>query len=164
MAATKKALAAKVAREGQVKKVEAEPQYATKEEFNSLNNSVMSLVEAIKSGALNQAPPSAAEIVEKKAIEAASPNKYTSNPVWEEMARDIIGEAVDHTEVEYLKGGGLMFTVCIKREFSNAPQAYLDMYKVDRRGKEVGSEGESGVKVWCEQIRNNLKRPKTQSS
>ena len=56
------------------------------------------------------------------------------------------------------KGGGTLFTVVIKPEFSNAAPEYLERYKADRRTKEIGSEGLSGVETWCKLIRANLKR------
>lgn len=128
-------------------------------EFDALAKGVGDLVDLIKGGAL-QAPhaQTPSEIIQNKEIEKASPNKYTVNPEWEEMAREIIGEAVDHTEIAYGKGGGLLFTVVIKTEMSNAPLDYLAMYKSDRRTREVGTEGEAGVRTWCELIKQNLKR------
>ncbi len=159
MAATNKNKAAAAA------KGAAKPEFVSKAEFDKLSNSVGDLVELIKSGALSQPAPAAAAATPEQAKEdkeaaKATANKYTVNPEWEDLAREIIGEAVDHTEIQYIKGGGLMFTVVIKTEFSNSPADYLERYKSDRRSKEVGSEGEAGVRQWCELIRNNLKRPK----
>lgn len=141
----------------------------SRKEFNDLAKGVGDLVELIKSGALTgpggDKPAAAPETEQqKKEVAKASSNKYTVNPDWEELAREIIGEAVDHTEIQYIKGGGLMFTVVIKEDFTNAPADYLERHKVDRRSKEVGAEGEAGVRIWCEQIRNNLKRPKPVSN
>lgn len=136
----------------------------SRKEFNELSKGVGDLVELIKSGALTgpggNRPADPETEVQKKEVEKASPNKYTVNPEWEDLAREIIGEAVDHTEIQYIKGGGLLFTVVIKEDFSNAPTDYIERYKTDRRSKEVGAEGEAGVRIWCEQIRNNLKRPR----
>ncbi len=155
MAATKKALAAKAA------KSETQGDFVTVERFESLENSVGELVNLIKSGALTApAAQTPAEAAEEKKITAAGPNKYTVNPEWEDLAREIVGEALDHTEIEYAKGGGQKFTLVIKQEFSNAPTDYLARAKVDRRTREIGAEGEAGVRTWCEQVRNNLKRPK----
>ena len=144
------------------KKVEPKQEdTVSRAEFNALAGGVKDLVDLIKSGALTQpAAPTPQEAREEKAVKEAGSNKYTVNPEWEDLAREIIGESMDHTEIQYIKGGGLMFTVVIKEEFSNAPADYLERYKSDRRSKEVGSEGEAGVRIWCEQIRNNLKRPR----
>lgn len=141
-------------------------QFVTKEEFNNLTEAVGSIADLLKESLAQKSSPAqtAAEITIQKEAEKAVPNKYTVNPEWEEIAREIIGAAVDHTEIEYIKGGGMKFTVVIKDEFSNASVEYLERHKVDRRSREVGAEGESGVRVWCEQIRNNLKRPKNITS
>ena len=133
--------------------------YASIEEFNALAGSVSDLVQLIKSGALSQ-PATPAAIAEEKAIVAASPNNYQVNTDWEDMAREIVGEALDHTELAYVKGGGQVFTLVIKPEHSNAPKDYLTRYKVDRRSKEIGSEGEAGAKQWCQLVSSNLKRPR----
>lgn len=129
-------------------------------EFNELAKGVGDLVDLIKSGALSKPAETPAEAKADKEVAKAGPNKYTVNPDWEDLAHEIIGEAVDHTEIEYVKGGGMKFTVVIKEEFSNSPADYMERHKVDRRSKEVGAEGEAGVRIWCEQIRNNLKRPR----
>lgn len=126
-------------------------------EFDALAKGVGDLVEMIKNDRL-QAPKDVVEKKQDEEVTKAAPNKFTVNPDWEEMAKKIIGEAVDHTEIQYLKGGGMLFTVVIKPEFSNAPLDYLDRYKIDRRSKEVGAEGEAGVQQWCDLIKNNLKR------
>lgn len=137
------------------------PEFVSKAEFDTLANSVSSLVDLIKSGVLSApAAPTPAQVTEAKEIEKASENKYTVNPEWEEMAKEIVGAAVDHTELEYAKGGGLKFTLVIKPEFSNAPKDYLERYKVDRRTREIGAEGEAGAKEWCVRVAQNLKRPR----
>lgn len=141
--------------------------FVTKEQFSHLENAVGSLVDLIRSGALGTPAAVAAPLVEspaEKKIKEADPKVPHTNPEWEAMAREIIGEAVDHTELAYVKGGGQIFTVVIKAELSNAPKDYLERYKVDRRSKEISAEGEGGVKTWCEQIRNNLNRPRQISS
>ncbi len=142
------------------KKVVEESGFVTKEQFSHLENAVGSLVELIKSGALNPAPAPVIESPVEKAITAAAPNNYQTNTEWEAIAKEIIGEALDHTEIEYAKGGGMKFTVVIKLDHSNAPKDYLERYKVDRRTKEVSTTGEVGVKEWCELVRTNLRRPR----
>lgn len=142
--------------------VSAEKFEALEEEVRVLNSGITDLVELIKQGKLTQPAPNPAAAAIEKEVDKAAPNKYTVNPEWEAIAKEIIGDDyVDHTEIEYLKGGGMKFTVVIKLEKSNAQRDYLERHKVDRRGREVGSEGEAGVKEWCERIRANLARPKT---
>lgn len=139
----------------------------SREEFNTLSTNVTdltagvnSMLELMKKNNQPSATLTPAPDPREKEVATAGPNKYQQNPDWEEIAHQIIGEAVDHTEIAYAKGGGLLFTIVIKREFSNAPTDYLERYKEDRRTKEVGAEGESGVRIWCELVRDNLKRPK----
>lgn len=106
------------------------------------------------------APP-VAETPQEKAVRKAGPDTYAPiSPEWTDAVQEIIGEALDHCEMTYLKGGGTKFTIVIKNEFSNAPKDYLDMRKVDRRSKEIGSEGFAGVEAWAKLVASNLKRGK----
>lgn len=92
------------------------------------------------------------------ASEKARSNRVTNNPEWEEIAREILGPALDHTEVEHERSGGIKFTVVIKLDYSNADKNYLELNKVDRRSKEISQEGLAGVEDWCRQIKANLTR------
>ena len=140
------------------KKTKAEPA-VSRAEFSELAGNVSALVELMTKQAEAKADVVAQDPIRAREIEKASPNKYSENTEWEELARDIIGEAVDHTEVQYVKGGGTLFTVVIKSDKSNATAEYLERHHTDRRSREIGSEGEAGVRVWCNLIRDNLKRP-----
>lgn len=141
------------------------PKAVTRSEFDGLTTTVSRILDllerqtAVNAPALIQstAAPVADPIQEKKIAEA-SPNKYQTDDEWDAIARDIIGDAIDHTEVER-KGGGVKFTVVIKTEKSNAPKEYIDRMKVDRRTREVGAEGTEGVTQYCKLIRANLARP-----
>lgn len=135
--------------------------------FDSLVNAMESVLSVVESMKANQAPTAAvASPVEPKDIaqvsvvasEKAKPNRVTTNPEWEEVAQEILGKALDHTEVEHEKSGGIKFTVVIKNEYSNADKQYLEVNKVDRRSKEISHEGLSGVEEWCRQIKANLSR------
>lgn len=96
----------------------------------------------------------------EKQVRKASANEIPMNPEWEELAREIIGDPLDHCEIAYLKNGGVIFTIVIKDEFSNAGRDYLERYKSDRRSKEVGSEGIEGVENWCKLVKSNLAKGK----
>lgn len=158
MAATKKSQAQKVAKEAPA------PEYITQKELlksmRTMLGEVRTMIREEVAASVPSKAVTPAEAAEEKAITAAAPNKYTVNPEWEEMAREIIGPALDHTEIEYAKGGGMKFTIVVKNELSNASQDYLERNKVDRRTREIGAEGEAGVKTWCQQVAGNLKRPK----
>lgn len=96
----------------------------------------------------------------EKEVRKAAPNKVETNPEWEEVARDILGDSLDHTEYQYLKTGGVLFTVVIEKGASNAPTDYLERMGQDRRSKEIGQEGTSGVEGWCKLIKQNLAKPR----
>jgi hypothetical protein len=131
--------------------------YVTEEKFNQLTDVLKTLVDTVTE--LKNKPvansPEAKELAE---VKKAKQDEAPINPSWEEDAREIIGEAVDHCEVFYPKGGGTIYTVVIKPEFSNAPKEYLERNKVDRRSREIGAEGFSGVQAWNKLVRQNLKR------
>ena len=96
-----------------------------------------------------------------KEVARAAPNASPMNPDWELKAREILGDALDYCEVQYLRKGGTIFTVVIKPSHSNAPLEYLERMKQDRRSKEIGQEGEEGVVQWCKLVAQNLKRART---
>lgn len=160
------------------KKVSA-PTFVTQEQFAKLESGVSDLVELIKSGALAKSAqldttsssstansnssvpmplPPVKETPLDKDVRQAGPDRSIVNPEWEERAREIIGNAVDHCEMTYGVRGGIRFTVVIKDEYSNAPKDYLVRMGSDRRTKEIGGEGLEGVEGWCKLIKQNLSR------
>lgn len=146
-------------KKGGGKKSQPKDEFVKKSDFDKLNNSVNALVDAITSGKLGApAAKTPLEAKEDAEIKAAGPEEFDTNREWDKMAKEIIGAPVQRTEVKDLKGGGRLFTIVIKPEYSNANQDYLERYKVDRRSKEIGTEGEAGVETWCKLVRNNLKR------
>ncbi len=141
----------------EAKKVEKK-EFVTMADFNKLTELIGSLVTTVND--LKDKPaPTVIEIKENEEIKKAKHDNAPINPAWEELAREIIGEAVDHCEILYPKGGGNIFTVVIKPEFSNAPKEYLERHHFDRRSKEIGSEGIAGVEAYCKLVRSNLRRP-----
>ena len=139
----------------------------TAEQFKSLEGSVTTLAglvtDMLKAQRETQAKDPA-EVAKEKEVTKAGPAVYIApvNPEWEQMAYDIIGkEKVERCEMQHGRTGGLTFTVVIKKEYSNAPDAYLAIYKEDKRSKEIGAEGITGVENWCKLIAQNLKRGKT---
>ena len=152
MATPKKAVAKKPV-------AKAEPKYITAAELDAkLDKFADGILGAIEKrlGTKEEKPEAVKEAEE---VKKASPNKFTVNDEWDEIAKKTIGEAVDHTEVVHERNGGIKFTVVIKKKFSNAPQQYWDLVGTDRRTKEVGSTGEGGVTEWCKLIKQNLARP-----
>ena len=93
---------------------------------------------------------------QEKKVETATPNKFTVNPEWEEAAKNILGDALDHTEVNYERSGGVVFTVVIALDKSNATKDYLERCKIDRRSKPIGGTGIDGVIEWCNLVKGNL--------
>jgi hypothetical protein len=134
-------------------------QYVSLEQFTQLMGVVTAMNDKLTDlgKKTTELPPTQA-VKEAQAIEKAKQDQAPINPAWEDMAREIIGEAMDHCEIFYPKAGGTIFTVVIKNEFSNAPKEYLERHKTDRRSREIGNEGISGVESWCKLIRAQLKR------
>ena len=132
--------------------------FATMDQFNQLTDVLQVLADSINDIKTKIATP--AEKKEVKEVENAGPFSAPMNPLWEDKAREIIGEAVDHCEVFYPKGGGTIFTIVIKSEFSNASKSYMEMYKIDRRTREVGSEGLAGVETLAKLVKQNLGKPR----
>lgn len=163
MATTKKAPA---------RKRSPAPSYVKADEFNSFKEETTSNMSTIIGMLKDQAAkptevvPVSSETVSEveKEIKKADHNAIPVNPEWDQAARDIIGhDVVDHCEMNHLKSGGILFTVVIKNEKSNAPKDYLERYKVDRRTKEIGNEGFGGVELWCKLISQNLARQNANS-
>lgn len=147
----------------------AAPKFVTEERFEKLETGVNTLLDKMEAfmtqpkdtaTATPGVIPAPVETVIDKEIKKAGANDAPINPAWEEKAKEIIGEAVDHCEVAYLRNGGVIFTIVIKTEMSNAPKDYLDRMGQDRRSKEVGSEGIEGVENWCKLVKANLARPR----
>ena len=150
----------KLGREAKLKEQEGKKEeFITKEEFSkkfdSLEGSVLKLVEMMSQSKVEQVKE---ETITTKEISDAKANQTPVNPIWEEKAKEILGNLLDHCEIFYAKEGGTYFTVIIKKEYSNAPKDYLDRMKDDRRTKEVSREGLEGVSKWCTLIKQNLKK------
>ena len=135
--------------------VKSPQQFVTVEQFSQMTEVLSALTAAVTDLKKN---PVAAPTKEAEEIRKATYDQAPINPAWEEKAREIIGEALDHCEIFYPKSGGVIFTVVIKNELSNSPKDYLERMKVDRRSREIGAEGISGVEIWCKLVRANLKR------
>lgn len=134
-------------------------EYVTKEEFTKVLSTLDMIAELLEKQMLAGSQASPEAVKKEKEIAAAAPDAYSVDTEWDDIAREIIGEAVDHTEV-VRKGGGIKFTVVIKTEFSNAPKEYMDRTKVDRRTREVGAEGTEGVSQYCKLVKANLNKNK----
>lgn len=156
-------------------------EYVTKAEFEDFGNKIVDAIAGlapkapapddtpigttstftVQTGTGGNPPPVATpETSAEREVRKASPKEVPMNPEWEEMAQEIIGEAVDHCEISYLKNGGVLFTIVVKNEFSNAGADYLSRMGTDRRSREIGQEGLAGVEEWCKLVKSNLARPK----
>ena len=141
---------------------EKKAEFATVEQFNGLESTMKSLVDVVTKLAerpmVAPAPTTPEEIKKDKEITAAGPIVTPVNTVFEAKAKEILGDQIERCEMLYQKNGGSVFTVVVKKEFSNAPKEYLMMYKEDRRSREIGNEGVDGVEQFCKLISQNLKR------
>jgi hypothetical protein len=138
-----------------MKKIREESSDVSKKEFDELKSSVSDLVGLVKEMAKTKVDTP--ETPTEKEVKLATFDNNPVNPEWERMAKEIIGEPLDHCEVAYPKRGGVLFTIVIKTEMSNAPKDYLERMKVDRRTREIGNEGQEGVEAWCRLVASNLK-------
>lgn len=138
-------------------KAEAKQEFVSVVEFNKLTSVLETLVSTVTE-LKNRPVPTVAETKEEVEIKKAKPDHAPIPESWEESAREILGEMLDHVELLQPRGGGTLFTVVIKPEFSNAPKEYLERHKLDRRTKEIGNEGISGVEAWCKLVRSNIKK------
>ena len=126
-----------------------------RKEFDELKDSIAELAHVVKD--VIKTKVDVPETPTEKEVKLATFDNNPVNPEWERMAREIIGEPLDHCEVAYPKRGGVLFTIVIKTEMSNAPKDYLERMKVDRRTREIGNEGQEGVEAWCKLVSSNLK-------
>ena len=138
-------------------KAEVKQEFVSVADFNKLTSVIESLVNTVTE-LKNKPVATVAETKEEVEVKKA---KHDSSPMpesWDEAAREILGEMLDHTELLQPRGGGNLFTIVIKPEFSNAPKEYLEMRKFDRRTVELGNEGISKVEAFSKLVRANLKR------
>lgn len=147
-----------------VKKEEVNDSVSRKE-FDSLkeevNGGFKNLADLIKNQAkVTPEEKAKAAVVEKK-VDEASADIGDMNPRYHAKVVEVLGSKVERTFLTYPKGGGTLFTIVIKREFSNAPKDYLERMKEDRRTVNIEREefrGEDGVEKWAKLIQQNLNR------
>ena len=135
--------------------------FVSKEEFNNRFDGIEKLLLQMQT----KPTEAAAEIkkidVQTKAVEEASSDVGDMNPRYDAKAKEILGERMDRSFVTYPKGGGTLFTIVIKKEFSNSPKDYLERMKEDRRTVNIEREdfrGEDGVEKWSKLILQNLNK------
>lgn len=136
-----------------------EPKYATVEQFNTLQGLLEKLVKGM-SEEKDAVPAKPLSEAEQKEVTKAGPIQPPINPEWIEKAEEILGKYLDHCEVAYPRKGGVLFTLVIKKELSNANKDYLERYGTDRRTREIGNEGVEGVEIWCKLVKQNLIKPR----
>ena len=146
---------------------EKKAEFATVEQFNGLESTMKSLVDVVTKLAerlmVAPAPATPEEIKKDKEVSAAGPNTTPVNTVFEAKAKEILGDQIERCEMLYQKNGGSVFTVVVKKEFSNAPKDYLEMYKIDNRTVNIERDefrGEDGVERYAKLVLQNLNRAK----
>lgn len=144
-------------------KAKASEVFVSKEEFNGLKDEMKSsfseLINLIK-----QKPEEKTKTEAKdKQINEAGSDMADVNPRYDAKAREVLGEKLDRTYVKYPKGGGTLFTIVVKKEFSNSPESYLNVMKEDHRTVNIEREefrGEDGVEKWAKLVLANLNKAK----
>lgn len=144
-------------------KANKEEKFVTKEafdeKFNSLEGSLLKIVDLIQKP--NMPAEVAKQAVETRKVDEAGSDTGDVNPRYDAKVREVLGEKVERTFVKYPKGGGTLFTIVIKKEFSNSPKDYLERMKEDHRTVNIEREefrGEDGVEAWAKLVRQNLSR------
>lgn len=139
----------------------ADEKIVSREEFDGLKSEMTKGFEQIV-GLIKQKPEEKAKAaVQDKKVDEAAADVSDVNPRYEAKVREVLGEKVERTFVTYPKGGGTLFTIVIKKEFSNSPKDYLERMKEDRRTVNIEREefrGEDGVEKWAKLVRENLNR------
>lgn len=137
--------------------------FVSKEEFDGLKDDMnKSFSQIIKMMEAKPEEKVQAKVEEKK-VDEASADVSGQNPRYEQKVKEILGNKVERTYITYPKGGGTLFTIVIKNEFSNAPKDYLAMYKEDKRTINLEREefrGEEGVEKYAKLVLANLNRTK----
>lgn len=144
-------------------KANKEEKFVTKEAFDEKFSSLESSLSKMLDIMSKPTAPSevAKQAVETKKVDEAGSDTGDMNPRYDAKVKEILGEKVERTFVKYPKGGGTLFTVVIKKEFSNAPKDYLERMKEDQRTVNIEREefrGEDGVEAWAKLIKQNLGR------
>lgn len=136
-------------------------EFVSKEEFDNLKNNMNASFAQIIDMMKKTPEDKVKAKVEDKKVDEASPNISEVNPRYDAKVKEILGDRVEKTIVDFPKGGGTFFTIVVKREFSNAPKDYLNLMKEDRRTinlEREGFRGEDGVERWAKLVLQNLER------
>lgn len=146
-------------KKGGKKETAPKQEFVTVERFAKLEDSLSAIADAVIE--LKNRKADVPETKEEKEVKMAGPNPIETNSIWDAKAHEILGDFLDHTEVEHEASGGVRFTVVVKLDKSNARKDYLERTKTDRRTKEVSADGLNGVTAWCTLVKQNLKRTET---
>lgn len=130
-------------------------------EFDGLKNEMGEGFKQIVNLIKQKPEEKAKAAVEEKKVDEAAADVGDMNPRYHAKVVEVLGEKVERTFLTYPKGGGTLFTIVIKNEFSNSPKDYLERMKEDRRTVNIEREefrGEDGVGKWAKLVRDNLDR------
>ena len=128
-------------------------EFVTKDQFEGLEKSVLSLVEMVRE---RITPPAVKAVSITPPVASEGESDYIEvNPHWRKVVNEVLGSDFD-CQILYPKSGGIQFTVIVPINKSNAPKEYLERHKTDRRTREIGNRGIEGVKEHCLRIKQNL--------
>lgn len=127
----------------------------SKEDFEELKSAVTEIMEMIKSQPKIQADSEGVKVVAPQTDDAGPQMESMVPQLWRSLADEILGKDF-RLELYLPENGGQIVKVFVPREKSNAGKDHWDRYGVDRRSKELGNTGVSGVKTWLLKIRKNL--------
>ena len=133
----------------------------SREEFDGLKNEMTDGFKQIVDLIKQKPEEKAKAAVQEKKVDEAAADIGDMNPRYHAKVVEVLGEKVGRTFLTYPKGGGTLFTIVIKDQFSNSPKDYLERMKEDRRTVNIEREefrGEDGVEKWAKLVRDNLNR------
>ena len=137
------------------------PEFVKKEDFDKSMGMIMSSIETLaKAISVKKEQEALVAPVKKVKVEGTPDYEAPIPPQWREIVDELLGEDVG-TQISYPDNGGFKFTLIIPQEKSNAGDEWWKTYKHDHRTKMLNpSEGISGVRKYCELVKQNLNTKK----
>jgi hypothetical protein len=127
--------------------------------LKSVASQVSELTKAVT--ALLQNKPSAPAATTPAVQVEGEPDKAVIPPSWRRVVDTVLGPefGIDVRYPDEKSNGLFLFTVIVPKEKSNAPKDHWEMYKSDRRTKNIAGNPSVGeIQKHCERIKANLVR------
>lgn len=134
-------------------------EFVKKEDFDKSMGMLMQSIQTLAT-AVAEKKKEAPVSTKKVKVEGTPDYEAPIPPQWRDAVDEILGEDIG-IQVSYPDNGGFKFTLIIPKERSNAGDEWWKTYKHDHRTKMLNpSEGISGVRKYCELVKQNLNTKK----